>query len=228
MLALGALSGCEYMPGTETREVERAKQAVASLLLDPTSAEYRDAQLRGDWVCGELNGKNRMGAFVGFKRFLVHTDTQDAQIDPEFSYSDLFEAEDLCQSLTGNSYASTSSTVSACDRAAEQRASQLLQARFDKDWAKNCGPLSSKRVYQPPLSEPNLTESNATAVEPGEVSPDLDTAAPRDDEDSEIASDGQPEAQVNEQVDKRWLDEVLARENAANATEPATAEPEAN
>jgi len=165
-MLVGTFSACQVMPGTEAYEVEKAKRAVANSLIDPSAAQFRNVQWRSGWVCGELNGKNRMGAFVGFRRFVVRTDTDQTKIDPEFSFASLLEAQELCRSLTGNSYASVSSTVSACDRAEEQKASQLLQASFDEDWSKHCAPVRSKPVYRPPLSDPDQPPVEVPPVEP--------------------------------------------------------------
>src|SRR5688500_5459616 len=93
--ALGfALASCEFMPGTGASRVAQAKRAVAKLLIDPDSAQFRNVTTRNGYVCGELNSKNRMGAFVGFTRFLVKLDGDDPLIDPEFDYADLISAED--------------------------------------------------------------------------------------------------------------------------------------
>lgn len=44
--------------------------AVAKELLDPEAAKFRDVRQVGEGVfCGEVNGKNRQGAYVGFERF---------------------------------------------------------------------------------------------------------------------------------------------------------------
>jgi hypothetical protein len=57
------------------RQIELAKKAVAAELLDGESARFRNVRLEppfnGMAVCGEVNGKNRYGAYVGFNRFIV-------------------------------------------------------------------------------------------------------------------------------------------------------------
>lgn len=63
-IAALALAGCD---GTG-----KAKDAVKATMIDPASAEFRDiAKCAGDptvWR-GDVNGKNRMGAYVGFSPF---------------------------------------------------------------------------------------------------------------------------------------------------------------
>lgn len=72
----------------------KAKASAASELLDPSSAQFRSVHvvrtIIGRDVCGEINGKNVYGAYVGFKRFAA-SDKTDAIIEPEpTSQSDAF------------------------------------------------------------------------------------------------------------------------------------------
>lgn len=55
--------------------IERdAEKAAAEQLIDPDSAKFRNLRTienaAGEFVCGEINGKNRMGAYNGFSRFI--------------------------------------------------------------------------------------------------------------------------------------------------------------
>lgn len=55
-------------------EVE-AKKSVANMLKDPGAAQFRGVVARrylsGTVVCGEVNGKNSYGAYIGYRRFLA-------------------------------------------------------------------------------------------------------------------------------------------------------------
>ena len=44
-------------------------KAVAAELRDPASAQFRDIQQGTTTACGEVNGKNAMGGYAGFKKF---------------------------------------------------------------------------------------------------------------------------------------------------------------
>ncbi len=46
-----------------------ARELVAPTLYDPSSAQFRNLRVSGDFLCGEVNGKNRFGAYVGFRPF---------------------------------------------------------------------------------------------------------------------------------------------------------------
>lgn len=49
-----------------------ARQAIEPLLKDPASAQYREIYRQPDGtLCGEVNAKNELGGYVGFRRFMV-------------------------------------------------------------------------------------------------------------------------------------------------------------
>ena len=146
------LGGCDSISGTDAFKEGKAKRAVTELLIDPSSAEFRNVSVRENAVCGELNAKNKMGAFVGFSRFVVDTNIDRALLEEEFDYAELLSADELCGS--GNSYVSSSTRLSACDRAGELRATQSLQLMFQEEWASKCGPVQARKVFRPSLGRP--------------------------------------------------------------------------
>lgn len=71
-LALVALAGM-ILTGCGKSDIDRAREAVAEKLNDPGSAQFRNERSeKGGWVCGEVNGKNAFGGYIGFKRYTVH------------------------------------------------------------------------------------------------------------------------------------------------------------
>lgn len=173
LLCTAALFSCAACDAVLGQSEEKAKRAVTELLIDPVSAQFRNVHTLGESVCGEVNGKNKMGAYVGFVRFVVSTSDYDAQIDPQFDYTDLISARDLCTQTRSNEYSSVSTTTSICDRATELEFDQIQQTAFDRAWSKECGPTIAKKVYRPPLSgEP----ASANAVM--DINLDMDTLPP--------------------------------------------------
>ncbi|WP_023628574.1 hypothetical protein [Pseudomonas soli] len=70
-LALVALAGI-VLTGCGDSDIDRAREAVSEQLTDPSSAQFRNERSKKDgWVCGEVNSKNAMGGYVGFKRYTV-------------------------------------------------------------------------------------------------------------------------------------------------------------
>ncbi len=55
--------------------IEAAKKSLADTLKDPSSAQFRNVRfveyLDGVVICGEVNGKNSYGGYVGFKDFVA-------------------------------------------------------------------------------------------------------------------------------------------------------------
>ncbi|ATC26499.1 hypothetical protein [Caulobacter vibrioides] len=71
-----ALSVCSCGP------TGAGKDLAAAGLRDPSSAQFRDVRARGDVVCGEVNGKNGFGAYVGFRRFISVPRTREVSLAP--------------------------------------------------------------------------------------------------------------------------------------------------
>ena len=59
--------------------VARAKQEATRSFLDPESGKFRNLYVTqnksGLSLCGEINGKNSYGGYVGYRRFIQHFDT---------------------------------------------------------------------------------------------------------------------------------------------------------
>lgn len=50
----------------------KTRQLVADQLSDPASAQFRNERVgKESWHCGEVNAKNGMGGYGGFKRFIA-------------------------------------------------------------------------------------------------------------------------------------------------------------
>lgn len=61
--------------GSQEQSVNKAKEAVSNSLKDPGSAQFRNVRIgRGSVVCGDVNGKNSYGGYVGFRPFAAGTD----------------------------------------------------------------------------------------------------------------------------------------------------------
>lgn len=69
---------------------------VADQFSDPESVQFRNERYFGDWTasgdyCGEANGRNRMGGYVGYKHFQAIRGTSGKPI-----FSDEQSAVDVC------------------------------------------------------------------------------------------------------------------------------------
>lgn len=80
------ISGCGPFPGSPRA---KAHEAIKQALFDPDAAQFRNEETSssGD-VCGEVNSKNRFGAYVGFSRY-VYTGSSGlvgvSEGDPDFA-----------------------------------------------------------------------------------------------------------------------------------------------
>jgi hypothetical protein len=55
---------------SEDGQFSDARQAVSASMIDPHSTQFRNLRKIGPDICGEVNAKNRMGAYVGYTPFL--------------------------------------------------------------------------------------------------------------------------------------------------------------
>lgn len=128
-----ALSGCSE---------EKAKQAAAAQLIDPGSAQFRNvhtvSSAIGSRVCGEINGKNRMGAYAGFTRFIVNPDNNHVDMDQPNarSSSEALNQLEQCRRPMSSGY------VMDCSYDEERYAEASLAEMFQRDWQLYCDPTA--------------------------------------------------------------------------------------
>lgn len=235
------LASCEFIPGTSSHSQAKAKQAAAAELIDPSSAQFRNIASRDGIVCGEINGKNRMGAYVGFTRFYVLTDDWQASLDPQFDPGLLLSSRRLCASPYGSS---------SCETVAEEEAKQIMQQLFNDTWARRCAlpmnsssapfdPTRGSNVGAPSMLDNSLSD-RAFSTEPDALSGDNVLTEPSSNYDAEI-EDAPPEVPAppvraeepsanvsagsnqRETLDQEWLDRAINRPPPAKpaATPPA-------
>lgn len=76
--------------------MEKGKKAIADTLKDPLSAQFRNVRLvqylDGAVICGDINGKNSYGAYVGFSDFVGGTNSGTMRRTDEARYADITAA----------------------------------------------------------------------------------------------------------------------------------------
>lgn len=78
--ALAALSQASAPANTPTdRQFEQARRALNASLIDYPDARFRDVRADSRRICGYVNGRNRIGAFSGWQRFVV-MNVPDAEV----------------------------------------------------------------------------------------------------------------------------------------------------
>lgn len=80
LLLVSLLAACS--PADEAEKV--SKEGLTKNYHDPASVQYRNVinyspSIATYAICGELNGKNSYGAYVGFKRFVAVTELVDGE-----------------------------------------------------------------------------------------------------------------------------------------------------
>lgn len=130
----------------DQKEIQDLRLPIISNLVDPESAQFRDEIRIGKSVlCGEVNAKNRMGGYTGFKKFVrtqefFHVEGTDLS---RFSSKDGKSTEDVIAGLDAkisiqelqikNKEAGLPYTLS------KSEVEELIQKKlFDKTWNENC------------------------------------------------------------------------------------------
>lgn len=77
---------------SEAEAIETAKKTLADSLRDPGAAQFRNVRTvsynAGKVICGEVNGKNAYGAYVGFKPFAA-SPTKNVMETPRGKYPEV-------------------------------------------------------------------------------------------------------------------------------------------
>lgn len=147
------VAGCERIPGTKEHAILKGKEAAAALLIDPSSAQFRKTELKDvpegffdtpgirRVVCGEINGKNRNGAYAGFTAFLADPDNADnAQLQPFLltEPDDFEEARLKCHDRSRASYSDLYERRAACTLVIDQAAEQGEYEAFVENYLALC------------------------------------------------------------------------------------------
>lgn len=72
-IAASVVTAANYNDWFVTPKLTEEKRSHAvQQMRDPAAVQFRNERLtEGGWLCGELNGRNAYGAYVGFKRFMA-------------------------------------------------------------------------------------------------------------------------------------------------------------
>ncbi len=105
-----ALTACQYVPGTAEHKIAGAQKAVAAQLKDPSSAQFTEVKTAPNGVCGQVNGKNVLGAYVGPQPFVWDAGTDQVLLGSAAQPSERDEharaAYELDQCMVARAYAS--------------------------------------------------------------------------------------------------------------------------
>lgn len=79
----------ELMNASPEQVINMAKNVMADTLKDPVSAQFRNIRLvqylNGAVICGQMNGKNSYGGYVGFRDFVAGTKSGRIRSDDVYS-----------------------------------------------------------------------------------------------------------------------------------------------
>lgn len=133
-----------FIPNTDPYQKRAAKSVVSQMMIDPSAAKFGSVSVfhnsKGHFVCGGVNGKNRMGAYSGEVRFISEVGISRATLDPQVttSASDAQQARLICNKMKAIEYASQSTIDSICTNASDYESNLAEQALFENEWNSQC------------------------------------------------------------------------------------------
>lgn len=142
-----ATCGCDRVPGTDAALERRSRAILTDALFDADSAKFqkmktvslKDKDRTSNLICGEVNAKNKLGAYAGFTRFIVSQNEAGWMVDPRFAASDaeIQEAMSVCsRDQARNDDPRFTST--ACERSEQLIEQSAQQAGFNAVWDSSC------------------------------------------------------------------------------------------
>ncbi len=153
VVALGLVVGaCQWFPGTASNEVRAGKQAVADSLRDPNSAQFRNVKRYPQKptqdstmkvaVCGEVNGKNLNGAYVGFTRFIADPHSSSSLLDPQITATqeEADHAAAACRQAADRARRTGFAELAKfqCEQSLNLSRERLEQAEFEVIFSQRC------------------------------------------------------------------------------------------
>lgn len=115
----------------ERQLVENAREALTTTLYDPSSAEFRRVRRVGNVLCGQVNAKNRFGAYVGFVDFVAEPNMVHLSQFNDGIATD--ETSDFALAFIDSCATPAQRRRIAEQRAAEERAYAEENARYERE-----------------------------------------------------------------------------------------------
>lgn len=165
LAVMSVLAACNKVPGTvaykarvqavaDAKNIDAAEKYAAHDLIDPNSAEFREVRIvpkhgpigafpDAPVVCGEINGKNRMGAYAGFQEFATTLDGAHRFMieTPDVTPQDVIDSQRRCVA----ELKSGSGFTSACDDEKDKYSKFQASVAVDEVYVKLC-PTSPDKV----------------------------------------------------------------------------------
>jgi len=156
VLVIGAFGGVFLLglvPNTDRHTLRLGKHLAADLLIDPSSAQYRRTEISEGIdpkhpdppvICGEINGKNRNGAYVGFTKFMAQPSTGAVTLRPQTRWTKEDADRQLrrCKSAAkGPFYFEEQRDLARmeCQQGSDMAKELSNVAQFDLIWTITCG-----------------------------------------------------------------------------------------
>ncbi|HEX5126486.1 MAG TPA: hypothetical protein VFW00_07075 [Rhodocyclaceae bacterium] len=94
----------DYGKTVEAKMIAEGQDRIVNRLNDPESARFRNVFIspKGRAICGEVNAKNSMGGYVGFRRFISAKDRAGVEDDGSYFADSNWSARCVKDELEGD------------------------------------------------------------------------------------------------------------------------------
>ncbi|MER0217126.1 MAG: hypothetical protein DU481_13280 [Nitrosomonas sp.] len=135
-----ALTSCN-LGSSDSEELEKMKLIVKEMLIDRESAQFSELKYykSTNYGCGNVNAKNKFGAYVGKKKFIVSLDQNLAVIDSDREMPEAPSRPYTASDATNSSILTTMNYVMESAKWAEAfERKRNLQMTFNEIIAEKC------------------------------------------------------------------------------------------
>lgn len=144
VLVAAVLAGVGF--GGYRNYIASMRSPILGMLKDPDSAIFRNENMANGFLCGEVNAKNSMGGYVGFKKFVAYKqgyaleDASTMEFNPDQSSID--HKKKLIHDITRELYTKAVSGVingaSLTEPSNSEIINTLTQREFPDIWGHYC------------------------------------------------------------------------------------------
>jgi hypothetical protein len=118
---------------------EEPMESVAATLSEPASARFQSIRERGDYVCGEVNGRTGSSVYSGYRRFVYDERGRRAMVDPRLAPGGKTSRASGSGCDKPFAYQSVEERLTCAEAPAQQPRADR-QREFDALWSSACDP----------------------------------------------------------------------------------------
>jgi hypothetical protein len=148
-VAIGLVAtGVYFSKHQEWVEIPAARASLVGKLRDPASAQFRNERItQGGTLCGEVNAKNGMGGYIGFKKYIAHgigaDYIEDDGVIGEWSTDDFIAKLDKKNEILERYIRARKEGISVPEYSTRELEELATKQFFEAKWQALCEPIKT-------------------------------------------------------------------------------------